>query len=91
MSYAALVKKLRSMTADEVARNPSEIQALCEEAAAAIESLSERLENFELTISDEEAAEISQAMAAEAAAPVSMEEAYVKLMRRRAQEKKGSG
>ena len=74
-----------------VARSPSETQAVCEEAAAAIEALSERLENFELTISDEEVAEISEAMATEAAAPVSMEEAYVKLMKRRGLDQKGSG
>ena len=93
MSYAAVVRKLRSITEDEVARNPSEIGRLCEEAAAAIEALSERLENFELTISDEEAAEIRRAMEVEVAAPVSMQEAYVKLLNRRAsaeKEKKSS-
>jgi hypothetical protein len=90
MSYTVLVKRLRSTTEDEVARNPSEIQTLCQEAAAAIESLSERLENFELTISDEEAEEIQLAMAAEAAKPVSMQEAYAKLLNRHASSEKKS-
>jgi hypothetical protein len=93
MTYAGLVRKLRSIAEDEVARDPSEIQRLCEEAAAAIEALSERLENFELTISDEEAAEIRRAMEVEAAAPVSIQEAYLRLLNRRAsaeKEKKSS-